>query len=194
MKRNKKFFGFTIIELLVVVSIILILSAIILANYRAGQKGLALSRAAYKLTQDLRRAQELAMSARDFKGSPSQGGYGIYFKLTEPNHYILFADCDKEKDYDTQQQVLNCYNAYNPVTGASFSYPELLEDIAIEKDVKIRNLFPISNENTLVITFTPPNPDIFFNPDAAIATITLTTDDGRTKNIVINKAGLIEIE
>lgn len=179
--------GFTIVEILMVMAIILILSTIILANYSAGQKELALQRAAHKLAQDIRRTQEMAMSSKDFGNppTPSKGGYGIYFNVNEPNHYILFADCDNDKSYDVDGSAFTCFSA-EQFTG----YSELVEDISLEKSVKIGG---ISSGLSLYITFVPPNPDADFYPDAQESIITLTTGDSH-KSVKINKAGLIEIE
>lgn len=200
IKKEKTSKGFTIVEILTVLVIISILSAIILANYSTGQKELALTRAANKLAQDLARAKEMAMSIKDHKvgedmPTPSHGGYGIFFDLDEPFHYILFADCNKNKIYDSNQKDKDrCYDAYNPETGSSFFYPELVEDIPLEKNVKISSLSPLSSENSLVITFRPPNPDVNFNPDdVSIATITLSID-GKQKKVNIYKSGLIFVE
>lgn len=184
---KKNLGGFTLIELSIVVSIILILSTVVLANYSAGQKELALSRSIYKLAQDLRIAQELAMSTKDFGSPPSppKGGYGIKFNVSEPNHYILFADCDADKNYDISGSAGQCFNA--DVAGG---YPEKLEDISIEKNVKI---YSLSAGNNLIITFTSPNPDVYFNPDSSLVIITLSAN-GKQKSVKVNKAGLIDIE
>ena len=191
-EKNKSGGGFTLIELLMVVVIILILSTIILANYSAGQKQLALSRAAHKLSQDLRRAQEMAMSAKDFTNNPSatptpsKGGYGIYFNLANPTKYSLFADCDNEKDFDNSGSAPSCFAATT-----TDPYRELVEEISIEKDVKISNVSP---GPSLAIIFNPPNPEVNFNPDgSSTSTITLSID-GKQKKVIVNKAGLIAIE
>ena len=76
----KKESGFTLTELLVVASIIILFSAIVLANYQTGNKQFALQRSAHKLAQDIRRAQEMAMSAKECEpcGNVVPPGYGIY--------------------------------------------------------------------------------------------------------------------
>ena len=185
---KKNLGGFTLIELSIVVSIILILSTVVLANYSAGQKELALSRSVYKLAQDLRVAQELAMSTKDFGSPPSppRGGYGIKFNVSEPNHYILFADCDGGKDYDVTGSAISCFQATS-----ALSYPELVQDISIEKDVKIYSLS--TPGNNLIVTFTSPNPDVYFTPDSSLVIITLSAN-GKQKSVKVNKAGLIDIE
>lgn len=162
--------SFTLVELLVVTGIILFLTVLILPSYRTGEVQFALQRSASKLAQDLRRAQEMSMSAKEFAGAPAtfKGTYGIKFEINSSN-YVLFADLDNDQVYDSGEEVES---------------PEL------EKKVKISNLSPAS---PLIITFTPPDPTVNINPSADLATITLTNDI-QTKNIKVNKAGLINVE
>jgi GxxExxY protein len=166
--------SFTLIELLVSIFIIVLISGIILANYRVGGQQLALQRSANKLAQDIRRAQQMAMGAAEYSnctGNPNyKYGWGIYLNSSSPNQYILFADCDNGKDYDSPGEAVG-------------------DPIPLEAGVKIKTLSPSS---PLTITFTPPDPTITIFPSAP-ATITLG-NDSQTKTITVNSAGLIEIQ
>lgn len=169
--------SFTLIELLVVTGIILFLSAIIFPNFRLGERQFALQRSTHKLAQDIRRSQEMAMSAREFNQMNPLGGYGVYLTTETPDSYILFADCDGYYDYDPTGI---------PCGGVS----EKIEEINFEKKVEISSLFP----SPLTITFTPPDPTVRINQlTPSSATITLIIDN-TTKTINLNSAGLIEIE
>ena len=157
--------SFTLIELLVVTSIIMLLTALILPNYRAGERQFALQRSAHKLAQDLREAQEMAMSAREFPGAPPtfKGSYGIQFQ-TNSSIYTLFADLNNNQRYELREEV---------------------ETLELEKKVKISNLLPSS---PLTVTFTPPDPTINIQPSAPSASIILT-NNGQTKTIRIIEPG-----
>src|SRR3989338_367144 len=98
--------GFTLIELMVVTSIIVLLTALAFPNYRGGSQRLALQRSAHQLAQDLRRAEELALSSQQFGGEVPKG-YGIYFNRNQSNQYILFADLgDGDRQYtDSSEKV-----------------------------------------------------------------------------------------
>ncbi len=161
--------GFTLIELVVVISIIGLMTGLVLANYRSGEKNLALQRSAHKLSQDLRRAQEMATSAREFQEQTPPGGYGIYLNLLQPDRYVLFADLDGGLDYDTGEDV---------------------ETLELEENIDIDSLSPGS---PLTIVFSPPDPSVTLAPDAATAVITIE-GGGAQKNIRVNKAGLIYVE
>jgi len=162
--------SFTLVELLVAVGIIILLTALVLPDYRAGERQFALQRSASKLAQDLRRAQEMAMSAKEPPTAPDtfKGAYGINFQ-TNSSNYILFADLDNDQIYDSGEEI---------------------ETLPLEKKVKISNLSPAS---PLTISFTPPDPTININPSDSLASITLT-NNGQTKIIKVNKVGLIYVQ
>jgi len=167
--------SFTLIELLVIIGIISLLSAIILPQYRTGERQFALQRSAYKISQDIRRVQEMTMSAKELPGAPPsfKGSYGINFQIINSTSYILFADLNDNKAFDS---------------GSSPS--EVIENLSLEKRVKITNLSPPSPLN---ITFSPPDPTTNINISATSAIITIA-NDSQTKTITINKVGLIYVK
>jgi len=167
------FKAFSLIELLVITSIILILTALILPNYRLGDKNLALQRSASKLSQDLRMAQEMAMSAKEVSGAVPDG-FGIYFDISSPFSYILFADKD---------------NSHARNAGDAD-----LETISLESNIIISNLSPASSFSVL---FVPPDPTVWISglSSGTAGRITLSIKNELTNKIIsANNAGLIYIE
>ena len=171
--------GFTLVESLVVVTIILVLLAIVLVNYRVGERNLSLDESAAILGQNLRRAEEMAMSAKEFHGIIPQGGYGINLK-TEDDFYIIFADCDKNHEYSLG----------NTCSG----FPEKVEQVALGKRSRIASLFSGSYLSAINIVFIPPNPSIMISGTGteAIIKLSLKEDVGAIRTVRVNKAGLIE--
>jgi len=179
MVKNAKMLkwkGFTLVELLVVTSMIILLSAIILPNYRGIEGQFALQRSAHKLAQDIRRAGEMAMSTREFQGEIPEGGYGIHLKLSWEDYYKLYADKNGNEKFDeTDGEV---------------------ETINLEKGVYIQNISPSS----LSINFKSPIPTVKIKTEAGqdsantIITLSLESDSTKTKIIKVNSAGLIDVE
>jgi len=162
--------GFTLIEVLVVMIIIGILSSIFFLQRPKEEERLSLMRSAYKLSQDLREAQKMAMAAE--KSSCGSSSFGIHFKSSWNNYYILFADCNGNYQRDA-----------NDVD---------IKTLTLEKGVEISNLFPSSSFSIL---FEPPDPVVYISSESwgreAVITLSL---DSFTKKVKINSAGRIEIE
>jgi len=164
--------SFTLVELLVVSGIILLISAIIFPNYRTGEREFALQRSAHKLSQDLRRAEELALSAKAYPGAPPsfKGGYGVNFQINSTS-YTLFADLDDDKVFDSGEE-----------------FEEILN---LEKKVKISGL----SASPLNVVFLSPDPQVFVSGNfPGQITLSLETNPQKTKIIKVNQAGLIAIQ
>lgn len=182
--RQRLLTGFTLIEILAVVSVMIILSGIVLVNYKSFGDQFALQRSANQLAQDIRRAQEMAMSAKECthptacpSGGVPSGGYGVYIDKFQNDRYFIYADNNADEYY---------------------SSGEAIETIYLEKEVIILSLVPPSANFS--INFKPPDPTIKIKDVAGqdkeniTITIALKTDNTRTKTITVNKAGLVEIK
>jgi prepilin-type N-terminal cleavage/methylation domain-containing protein len=169
--------GTTLIEVLVVTVIAVILLGIAFLGYRGQGETLALRRNAYKSLADIEKTREMAMSAHPFSvGDAPEGGYGIYFNLNNRNQYIVFADIDANRQYD--------------------SPGELVETIPLEDNVELSAVFP---NNPLYIVFLPPSPDVFINANdspinEAEITIRLKNDHTQTATIKVSGRGAVWIE
>ncbi len=177
LARHSKYSGFTLPELLVVASIIIALSIIVMTNYKLGGYRYNLQRSAHKLSQDLRRAEEMAMSVSKFEGSIPPGGYGIYIDhVVAPTQYILFAD-NGNKIYDAGEEVGD---------------PMSFEDYVQINQVCVESLCVPQ----ISVTFSPPDPTIRFNSEAkSYAYIVLESEKiAGYITVRINNAGLVEIQ
>ncbi|MCK5044739.1 type II secretion system protein [Candidatus Parcubacteria bacterium] len=184
-----KFFdnkGFALIELLVAMAIIVILSFTILFDFDTGQKKLALQRDAYKLAQDIKRAQEMAMSGIEIDcddGLPfvPAVGYGIHFKKSaykdaDGQFYILFAECSGNEQYNSGTDIE-------------------VEKIYLIKGIEITKLKP---SDDFGIFFQPPDPVTYISNfetgQTAEIEISCEDDTSITRSIIVNNAGLVEVK
>jgi prepilin-type N-terminal cleavage/methylation domain-containing protein len=183
--------GFTIMEILVVMGIIVVLSALIFANFKASTKTLALQRATHKLSQDLKWVQKMALGAeRVTKANILPGRYGIYLNTSSPRQYIIFADCNDDDEFNDAK---NC--KAHPEGEA---YPEELEKVMIEEGVKLEKLYlPKINQATSSLTVLFERTTLWvlikLGNEAEI-TLALEDDPNSSSTIYINRAGLIGIK
>lgn len=179
LKRFRLLTGFTLVESLVVVTIILVLLVTVLVNYRVGERNLSLDESAAILGQNFRKAEEMAMSAKEFQGVIPQGGYGINLK-TGDDFYVIFADCNNDHQY-TLGNLCN-------------GFPEKVEQVTLAKRSKIASLLSGSYLSVINIVFIPPNPLIMISGTGteAIIKLSLKEDVNVIRTVRVNKAGLIE--
>jgi len=181
--------GFTLVELIVVILIILILTAVVLGNYQPGGQMLALQRSAAKLAQDLRLAQEMTMGSREYAGCPDPAGYGIYFHehpVANPskpgrNAYFLFVDCT------------------HPPLGEFDGGSDDWERIYFEQDIEFIGAdFSDGNNDFGVVTiiFYPPGPQVLIKcPTGFCEWVDIKFSiNGREKEVHVNNKGLIYVK
>jgi|WetSurMetagenome_2_1015567.scaffolds.fasta_scaffold188251_1 prepilin-type N-terminal cleavage/methylation domain-containing protein len=200
-KQNKKTGGFSLVELLVVISIITVLSIIILPNFRQGESQMRLQRSANKLYQDFRRVQEMAISSRVCVECPANpndaplNGYGLavaardFTSYLDNKKYIIYAHNDTENDSFF----------YNP----SSAIPDvIIETVYLEKGVYVKDIIDMENGapyDHFGVNFRPPEPyagmqcDVCGHVIPRMAKIVLALESypSKTKTIYVNIAGLI---
>ena len=168
--------GFTIPELLVVVAIIVLMTGLILPNWRSGEKTLALNRVVHKAGQDVRRAQELALRAQAHNCSVgAMRGYGVYFSQNSHTSYIIFAECSGNFEYDQGMD-------------------DIIETLSLESNIEIASVNP---SPAVSILFIPPTPLVFIKPEDPLSTqISFQRIDGveGMKILDINSKGVIDID
>jgi len=97
--------GFTLIEVLVSIAIIMIITGLILLHYGAFNSSILLKNQAYEIALDIREAQSYAVSVRG-EGNDLREEYGLVFFSTNTNSttyddtlsYIFFQDNDPSND------------------------------------------------------------------------------------------------
>lgn len=169
--------GFTVLELLISIGIIVILTGIFIFNFGLQRQDAALLRSAQKLSLDLRRVQNYALSAQNFMASSVPCGWGIHFNGINSTAYTIFADKAVNVDCSDRDYV-------RAANGS-----EDFETANLELGIVVSGLTGGLSD----VVFTPPDPLVSFNPSQTSATITLANNKLNTKAIMINKVGLISL-
>ncbi|OGF26725.1 hypothetical protein A2303_06430 [Candidatus Falkowbacteria bacterium RIFOXYB2_FULL_47_14] len=183
--------GYTLIELLVTASIMALMSAVAVANYKDYGHSRKLQMAAQVLASDIRMAASYSLSQKKFTALPPRGGWGIYVRRQNPNNifYILFAD-----------SVVPADHRYD---GAEFFRQIDLEDgVVIDNIIFHNSLGAGSNVNSASITFEPPHPVVWIcdqsgacnaaNRGSELEIVLSLGSDART--VKVNASGMVDID
>ncbi|HOY56349.1 MAG TPA: hypothetical protein PLH37_02920 [bacterium] len=147
-KEKNKSTGFTALELMVVVGIMVMLLVITLPNFSDFNTNQTVDTEADKLFSVLRQTQIWALTGQTVSGV--HYNYGLHLVLCTSGsvcHYVLFNDIDNDKLYDAGEVVLN-------------------GDRVFLKGAYTGSIMPVIN-NTLDIVFSAPLGTIYFNGEPA---------------------------
>jgi len=205
--------GITLIEIVVVISIMMLFSIILISDFPKMQKQFALSRATYKLAQDLRKTEDLSLSGvQTYDKNKTEivvRGYGVYISNTPTSEYIIYADVPLDPTYPNSPSDQK-YSGGTPYvycnTIDQTSRPRK-EDCVIEK-IDISNVsngghpsLEISKIDNIIststsINFSPPDPTIKINnlsPSKSEVGINLSNGLSN-RRVSVNTSGLIDVQ
>jgi len=194
--------GITIIEIIVVIFLIALFSSIVVFSLQKIQQSMALSRTTHKLAQNLRKAQDLALSGAGL-GEMEIAGYGLYIKRDAEvgtlcnTGILIYAD--------------SCFAGANNADKNKYTIPyepscpdgdyiiDCIDINSENKGVIVKGFNNTVTGDFTSINFTPPNPSIAIENlnsghSAVEIVLGLESDGSLTKTISVNTAGLIEIK
>ena len=209
--------GFTLVELMVVLSIIAVVTGTVLTHQSTFNKSLVLANTAYDVGLTLRSAQVYGIGSRVSSGGFANAGYGLHFERATPGSFVLFADsyplpsvsseCHPTSDagapdakpgncaYDAgQSENVSTYAFGNGVTVSDFCVLALGSwSCAYAEGGTL---------SSLDIVFARPNPDPFMSVNGTYASgfpisracITLTSRQGGSEFISVSSSGQISAE
>ncbi len=141
--------GFSLIELIVVVGIMIVITSVVLVNHTRFSGAFTLENLAYEIALTVRQAQFFGLNVRgaDIGASTTfETGYGVHFDTSSPTSFIFFADTDKDHIYNGASDVV--VDVYNITQGNQIA--SLCLDSACSTSV-----------NQLTIAFSRPDPDAY---------------------------------
>ena len=197
--RNRRS-GVTLVEIIVVVFVIGLFTMILVSDFPQIQKRYALFNTAYRLSQDMRVAQDLGLSGITIydvnKVAIAAKGYGIYINLSQSNkQYVIYADVDGSQEYNGGANYPLCGSLSGPQTDCVINMIDLSKTSPY---LYIKGLNNISGAYTSV-NFSPPGPIIKIgNLNSGQSSIGielgLTSDVSLLRRILVNTSGLIETQ
>ncbi len=96
--------GFTLVEMMVVLSIMVIITTISLLGQSTFNRSMVLTDIAYTVAFSIREAQALGISSRR-QGTVLDAGYGVHFNSGSAGSYSLFADTNPPEPGDTGRPI-----------------------------------------------------------------------------------------
>ena len=192
--------GFSLIELMVVISIFGILTSILVYKNSDFNNTILLTNVAYEVALTIRQAQVYGVNVSSAGGANFRSGYGVNINMASADQMTLFSD----------QFVGNA-----PEGDYIYDSSELLSQINFTRGYSIKgfclkNLSAGGNQDCftngssaeVAIVFVRPNPDAHIRYKNGNTTveydqieITITTQDGtKTKTVLVTNTGQITIQ
>lgn len=198
--------GFTIVELLISISIVSIILSVVLSNQSTYTDGIALSNLADEISLTISQAQVYGIGVKELTPGSSEFNvsYGLAFSLLGSGFdktYLSFADRNSNEFYDGDWSC--------PVGGAS----ECLEKVSISRGNRIGSLCAVlasggdlcDNVGRIDVSFARPKTQAqlkffntlgqSFNPSGSIgAKVMLISPGGATRAVTVYNTGQVSVE
>lgn len=178
LKKN----GFSLLELIIVLAVITMISAVALAQYERARTDYDFDRVANDVLFKIREVQVYSISSHEGAGSFDYP-YGVFFNINTPTAYNIFRDTNANGQYDGSPTA--CTN-------------ECIQRVALDRGYSVSSLctmvgasFVCSSPN-ITVSFMRPSPRAIFNPSTSKVGIVLQNVQGKTQSINISLSGLIE--
>ncbi len=192
---NQKSSGFTLLELLVVITISTIITAAFIIKNQEWNKNFAVTSQIYDLALTIRQAQTYSLGVKeDVVGSSDKFNisYGVHIDFGSPGQFIMFADRNLNGIYDNGEGIETktlkrgvqitsiCGNRSNGATFCSDSNP----GSTVTGKVNITFKRP---ETKALVTFQEPDGDIASGFDNSYTLVSLTVSPIRAYRLTVSE-------
>lgn len=178
--------GFTLLETMVSLSIVVLMTGLFLANYHSTNQKATLNAAADQLVTDIRLVQSYALGAKKNNNVVPAGGWGLYFNVSSPNQYIIFTDDTGSHEYS--------------MSDTTYRTVQLPTSVKIDTRANSGLFVNNNNSDTLSVVFSPPEPKTYIKRDVigddithGQAQIKLIDGNNRNKTIFLNFFGMTQV-
>ena len=182
--------GFSLVELLVTISILVVITSIVLVNQNRFGGNIMLSNLAYQAALTIRQAQTYGLAVREAGAGTGNfsGAYGVHFSSANLTQLIVFVDSDGSGKYtDASENVV-----ISNISGANriASFCGTLAGGTQKCNPEI---------TSLDVLFRRPDPDAIIKSDIVgdtygSALITFISPQGLTRNVYVAVTGQISVQ
>ncbi len=187
--------GFTLFELIIVIAIFLLISGMLLVNFRRSRQGDIVRIAALRLMTDVQRMQTIALAG----GAEDRlaVAYGVHVNTAEPGRYVLFGDRIRCVEGAQGAEVCTANGQYD----AGVNPAEELGDGVVTLPVNVRiadvrRVTPDAAVPAVDVLFQPPRGTVTIAPDATEVRVVLRhADYDDTRTVTMNRiSGRVDVE
>jgi len=190
--------GFSLVELLVVLSIFSLITAIVVFKNNQFSSSVLLTNLAYETALQVREAQVYGINVKSSGGDFSYP-YGVHFEASNDKQIISFVDRNADGIYDSVSPGQICGdNVSECLDIAKIGRGNKIKDFCVVDSSNVESCAATTGISSLDISFKRPNPDAIIRSGIGSyqkAEIYLISADGKyEKTVMVSESGQIVIE
>lgn len=178
--------GFTLIEMVTSLVVIMFVTVLFIANYQAANKRTDIIMTAQKMVSDIHLAENNCLGLVKYDNYVPAGGWGVHFNK-DANYYMVFAETSQPSDPDYLDFSAQGQNIQYGARRSEFAANTIIEDILLDG----------TSVTEASVIFLPPDPRVNINDGFATGTalqiILKEKNNNSTKKVEVNFLGLAEV-
>jgi prepilin-type N-terminal cleavage/methylation domain-containing protein len=194
--------GFTLVELLVTISMFVVITGVVLVNSNQFDNSVLLRNFTYDIALTIKQAQTYGVNVNENSQGSFNNSYGVYFDINDASNggsntnFVIFSDFDTTSTKYRTDSVTTCSVD-----------SECIKKYSMNRGAHIKSICVSENDNicdtkTLSILFERPKLDAkMYSFDSGIPSdsykyvkINLESGDGATSSVVVTSVGQIYVK